>query len=187
MADDGFPVGKPRSAANTARLDTAFLYGGSAAWIEQMQAAYARNPSAVPADWRAFFDELGDGSSDAARNAEGASWKRTQWPQPESPEQTAAFDGNWTLLEPKLEKKLKSSTPAASEADIAVAVKDSVRALMMIRAFRMRGHLQAQLDPLGIEQPGHQPELDPATYGFGPEHIAQTGRASCRDSVLNLI
>ncbi len=171
MADDGSPVSKPRSAANSAMLDTAFLYGGSAAWIEQMQATYARNPSTVPADWRAFFDELGDDGSDAARNADGASWKRTTWPQSESPEQTAAFDGNWTLLEPQLEKKLKSSAPAASEADIALAVKDSVRALMMIRAFRMRGHLQAQLDPLDIERPGHQPELDPASYGFGPEDM----------------
>ena len=183
MADDGSPVGKARSAANAAMLDTAFLYGGSAVWIEQMQAAYAANPNSVPADWRAFFDQLGDDGSDATRNADGASWKRTAWPKPASAEETAAFDGNWTLLEPKLEKKLKSSAPTASDADIALAVKDSVRALMLIRAFRMRGHLQAQLDPLGIEQAGHQPELDPSNYGFNGEDM---DREIFIDGVLGL-
>ena len=166
MADDGSPVGNGRSAGNSAMLDTAFLYGGSAVWIEQMQAAYAANPNSVPADWRAFFEELGDGSADATRNADGASWKRSKWSAPANAEETAAFDGNWTLLEPKLESKLKAAKPQASEADIAQNVKDSVRALMMIRAYRMRGHLNAKLDPLGLEDKGHQPELDPKSYGF---------------------
>lgn len=166
MADDSTPVGNGRSAANAAFLDTAFLYGGSASWIEQMQAAYAENPASIPEDWREFFADLGDGSSDAIKNAEGASWKRKSWPAPDRAEETAAFDGNWTLLEPKLEKKLKSSTPGASQEDIALAVKDSIRALMLIRAYRMRGHLHAQLDPLALEQSDHQPELDPANYGF---------------------
>ena len=183
MADDGSPVENGRSAQNAAMLDTLFLYGGSAVWIEQMQAKFAANPNSVPESWRAFFQELGDGGSDATRNAEGASWKRTQWPKPSSPEETAAFDGNWTLIEPKLEKKIKAGAPAASEADIAQAVKDSVRALMMIRAFRMRGHLQAQLDPLGLEQPDYQPELDPKSYGF---EEADLDRDIFIDGVLGL-
>ncbi len=45
---------------------------------------------------------------------------------------------------------------------------DSIRALMLIRAYRVRGHLEAQLDPLGLKIPSAHPELDPATYGFGP-------------------
>ncbi|MCH9752055.1 MAG: 2-oxoglutarate dehydrogenase E1 component, partial [Alphaproteobacteria bacterium] len=183
MADDGSPVDGGRSAQNAAMLDTLFLYGGSAVWIEQMQAKYAANPNSVPESWRAFFEELGDGSEDAARNADGASWKRRQWPSPSSPEETAAFDGNWTLLEPKLEKKIKSAAPAASTADVERAVKDSVKALMMIRAFRMRGHLQAQLDPLGLENPDYQPELDPKNYGF---EEADLDREIFIDGVLGL-
>ena len=46
------------------------------------------------------------------------------------------------------------------------ATLDSIRAMMLIRAYRVRGHLQAQLDPLGLEQRQEHPELDPATYGF---------------------
>ncbi|MDX1291255.1 MAG: 2-oxoglutarate dehydrogenase E1 component [Hyphomonas sp.] len=171
MADDGSPVGGSRSSGNSAMLETAFLYGGSAMWLEQMQAAYAKNPASVPESWRAFFAELGDDSGDAARNAEGASWKRGDWPRPVSDEQVAAFDGNWAKVEPKLEKKLKSAKPGASAEEIAQNVKDSIRAIMMIRAYRMRGHLAAQLDPLSLDSPGSQPELDPASYGFGPEDM----------------
>ncbi len=167
MADDGSPPNGARSAGNAAMLDTAFLYGGSASWIEQMQAAYAKDPDSVPESWRAFFSELDDHPQQAVRVADGASWKRKTWPRAEDEEQIAAFDGNWTLVEPAIEKKLRSASPAASGADIDSAVKDSIRALMMIRAFRIRGHIAANLDPLGLENVTDQPELDPATYGFG--------------------
>ena len=46
------------------------------------------------------------------------------------------------------------------------ATRDSVRALMLIRAYRMRGHYHANLDPLGIEGPKDEEELEPASYGF---------------------
>ena len=150
MADDGSPV-NARSKGNSAMLETAFLYGGSAQWIEQMQAAYAKNPASVPESWRAFFDELGDEPASAARNADGASWKRSDWPRALSDEQVAAFDGNWALVEPKIEKKIKGQKPGASAEEIAQNVKDSIHAIMMIRAYRMRGHLAAQLDPLRLD------------------------------------
>ena len=161
-ADDG----TPRGEQNEQFLGTAFLYGGNAVYVEQMQAAYAKDPNSVPESWRDFFNQLGDTQSDATRNAEGASWKRDDWPKARANEEVAAFDGNWALIEPKLEKKIKGKSPAASSADVAQAVKDSIRAIMMIRAYRMRGHLAAQLDPLGLEQRPAQPELDPANYGF---------------------
>ncbi|MEM6535380.1 MAG: 2-oxoglutarate dehydrogenase E1 component [Pseudomonadota bacterium] len=183
MADDGSPVGTGRGAANAAMLETAFLYGGSASWIEQMQAAYARNPQSVPASWQAFFQELGDGSQDATRNADGASWKRESWPAPDKPEELAAFDGNWTLLEPELERKVKAAQPQASDQDVAQAVRDSIRAQMLIRAYRMRGHLHANLDPLGLEELPAQPELEPSNYGFGPNDM---DRQIFIDGVLGL-
>src|SRR3546814_20845872 len=46
------------------------------------------------------------------------------------------------------------------------ATLDSIRALMLIRAYRVRGHLYADLDPLGPHKPIHHPELDYETYGF---------------------
>ena len=53
--------------------------------------------------------------------------------------------------------------------DLRSATLDSLRAIMMVRAYRIRGHLLAQLDPLDLQEKEIHPELDPATYGFGPE------------------
>jgi 2-oxoglutarate dehydrogenase E1 component len=44
--------------------------------------------------------------------------------------------------------------------------QDTARALMLIHAFRVRGHLMADLDPLKLEEKEPHPELNPATYGF---------------------
>lgn len=183
MADDGSPVTGKRSAGNSAMLETAFLYGGSAVWIEKMQAAYARDPNSVPESWRDFFAELGDGDEAATRNADGASWKRDRWPKPADADQVAAFDGNWAQLEPKLKEKIAAGKPAASADDIANAVKDSIRALMMIRAYRVRGHLAANLDPLAIENDAEHPELEPENYGFTD---ADMGRKVYIDGYLGL-
>ena len=54
---------------------------------------------------------------------------------------------------------------------------------MMIRAYRMRGHLHANLDPLGLEPQKDHEELHPATYGF-PE--ADYDRKIFIDHVLGL-
>ena len=183
MADDGSPVTGKRGMRNSAMLDTAFLYGGSAVYIEKMQAAYARDPNSVPESWRDFFRELGDGGDAAERNADGASWKRENWPVPADADQVAAFDGNWAQIEPELKDKIRADKPAASEADLEVAVKDSIRALMMIRAYRVRGHLAADLDPLSMDAKDAQPELDPASYGFGADDM---GRAIFIDGYLGL-
>ena len=40
---------------------------------------------------------------------------------------------------------------------------------MMIRAYRMRGHLHANLDPLNLEPKRDHEELHPSTYGFSEE------------------
>lgn len=49
-----------RQDANEALLQTSFLYGANAAWIEELQAAYARDPNSVDPQWQTFFAELGE-------------------------------------------------------------------------------------------------------------------------------
>lgn len=61
---------------------------------------------------------------------------------------------------------LRQSKTTAKSSEPVLDTLLSIRALMMIRAFRVRGHLAAQLDPLLIEKPRYHPELDPARYGF---------------------
>ncbi|MEJ0097577.1 MAG: hypothetical protein WDM84_06130 [Bauldia sp.] len=85
-------------------------------------------------------------------------------------ELTSALDGNWPAVAAKTAEKIKAAvaTRGAEISDGAVsqATRDSVRALMMIRAYRMRGHFHANLDPLQLESVGDEAELDPASYGF---------------------
>ncbi|TAM96117.1 MAG: 2-oxoglutarate dehydrogenase E1 component, partial [Rhizobiaceae bacterium] len=146
---------------------TSFLYGGNAAYIEQLQARYEADPSSVNPEWREFFDSLKDDARDVAKNAEGASWKKPGWPLVANGELVSALDGNWALVEKHLERKIRDNTvpkgvaqngaaadgTQPSEIEIHQQTRDSVRAIMMIRAYRMRGHLHANLDPLGIAKP----------------------------------
>ena len=60
---------------------------------------------------------------------------------------------------------------------------DSIRALMIIRAYRIRGHLIANLDPLGLTEHTPHPELDPKSYGFTD---ADMDRPIFIDKVLGL-
>ena len=63
------------------------------------------------------------------------------------------------------------------------AVLDSVRAIMLIRAYRMRGHFHAKLDPLGIQAEPNEEELEPRSYGFTE---ADMDRRIFLDKVLGL-
>ncbi len=140
--------------------DPDFLNGTNAAYLEMMQARYAIDPSSVPADWQTYFAAQNDTAPPEP------SWKRQDWPEKANGELTSALTSDWPD-EVDLKEKISKARPTASEDDIRAATKDSIRALMMIRAYRIRGHLAADLDPLGIEKRGPWPELDPATYGFG--------------------
>jgi 2-oxoglutarate dehydrogenase E1 component len=150
---------------------TSFLYGGNADYIERLHAAWVDDPASVDPEWRDLFASLQDDAGDVKKNAEGASWKRTNWPLAANGELVSALDGDWGTVEKHIEKKVKEKAGAAgaglSDADVLRATRDSVRAIMMIRAYRMRGHLHANLDPLGLAEPEDDyNELSPEAYGF---------------------
>ena len=150
---------------------TSFLYGGNADYIEALHAAYLDDPESVDQEWREFFGALKDDAGDIRKNAKGASWSRPSWPLQANGELVSALDGNWGLVEKVVEKKVKDKAAAdgvkVSPIDVMQATRDSVRAIMMIRAYRMRGHLHANLDPLGIAKPLEDyNELSPEAYGF---------------------
>ena len=159
-----------RASDNDIFLKTSFLYGGNAAYLEELEARYEQNPSSVDEGWRSFFAALKEEKGDAVKNAKGASWKQSGWPVPMNGELVAALDGNWNEVEKSVGQKIKAQAqPRGVELtseQVQQATRDSVKALMMIRAYRMRGHLHAKLDPLELEPQSVQPELDPASYGF---------------------
>src|SRR5262245_51569027 len=157
-------TGAARSAGNEAMLDTAFLYGANAAWIEQLHAQYVEDPSSVPESWQDFFRQIADTAEQATKAARGPEWREPlKFPNGEL---VSALDGNWQTQTAKEPKKAPAVGPALAPQDLHQQVQDAIRALMMIRAYRIRGHLAAHLDPLGILKREEQPELDPKTYGF---------------------
>ncbi|MEQ1951680.1 2-oxoglutarate dehydrogenase E1 component [Mesorhizobium sp. CN2-181] len=167
---------------------TSFLYGGNADYIEQLQASYEDDPQSVSPEWRVFFGALKDDAGDVRKNAKGASWSKPNWPIAANGELVSALDGNWGLIEKVIEKKVKEKAVAnghmMTDDEVHQATRDSVRAIMMIRAYRMRGHLHADLDPLHLAKPIEDyNELSPTAYGFTE---ADYDRKIFLDNVLGL-
>src|SRR5579883_1221353 len=176
-----------RQDANAAFARTSFLYGSNAPYIEDLYARYEADPGAVDAAWRSFFESLKDDARDVAGTARAPSWRRADWPRPQHDELTAALDSDWAgigaAFGARVRGKAQTEGVELSAAAVERATRDSVRALMLIRAYRARGHLHANLDPLGLAPPHNEEELDPSTYGFGE---ADLDRPIFLDRVLGL-
>ncbi len=169
---------------------SSFLNGANADYVDQLAARYAADPASVDAQWADFFRSLGDSEAEARRQAAGPSWARNDWPQSPVDDLTAAMTGEWGVpaeakgAGKKIIEKAAEKGVALTEDQIQRAVLDSIRAIMLIRAYRIRGHLAADLDPLGIVERGNHPELDPASYGFTE---ADMDRPIFIDNVLGLV
>jgi 2-oxoglutarate dehydrogenase E1 component len=113
----------------------------SLGYVEQLFAQYQRDPSSVSADWRRYFKQLGNGSSQSVQ------------------------------LGPSFRPTSIFRTSGRGGADSSASLRELEMALLqdrfdqLVRAYRVRGHRVANLDPLGMPRP-HLPELDPEYYGF---------------------
>ncbi|MSP67106.1 MAG: 2-oxoglutarate dehydrogenase E1 component [Alphaproteobacteria bacterium] len=142
-----------------------FLYGANSEFIEALYARYLRDPASVDPSWRRFFAELGDDASTVRADARGASWSpRRAEEEPESDLLPSAAPA----------ERRPGGDAFISAVQIRKATTDSIRLLMLIRAYRVRGHLLANLDPLGLEGEKRHPELDPASYGFTDKDYDRT-------------
>ncbi len=126
--------------------------GANAAFIADLYARWAAKPDSVDPSFAELFAALNDDARGVLEDASGASW---------APKQFA-------VAEPEPAKPTPKTAGGASPDQVRAAALDSLRALMLIRAYRVRGHLEATLDPLGLVTPKPHTELDPASYGFGP-------------------
>ncbi len=153
-----------RSPENGALEETSFLFGANSAFIEKLYAEYLVNPALIDPSWRQFFADLGE--DQAAGPQQQPAWKRADWPPIANGELVSALDGNWAALEKEITAKTLAAKPGATGDEVRAAAQDSIRAIMLIRAYRIRGHLKATLDPLGLVKPAEHPELEAATYGF---------------------
>ncbi len=168
----GAPATSPASPTMTA------LSGADARFVEAQLARYSKDPASVGEDWRQFFDAHGERGA-----PQGPSWARQDWPLKPNGELTAALDGDWPAAEKAVAAKIEARKPGADPANVRQETRDSLSALMLIRAYRIRGHLIADLDPLKQTKKKLHPELDPATYGFTD---ADFDRPIFIDNVLGL-
>ena len=138
---------------NTIYKKTSFLAGMNAEFINEFYADYISDSKSLPESWKNFFDGLSDDEKLVFKDLTGPTWS----PEKKSKKIEEVLENKKELVEENTNLDLKSSK---------LASKDSVRAIMLIRAYRIRGHLIANLDPLSIQKKLEHPELKPETYGF---------------------
>ncbi|MGE4528568.1 MAG: 2-oxoglutarate dehydrogenase E1 component [Rhodospirillaceae bacterium] len=144
--------------------DTTFLTGANATFIAELYARYLQDPASVDASWVPYFADLADDATAVHGDFVATPWAKrgTQVigvpdpdaPPPKKPGQSIK------------EGAAAVAGPGASEEEVRKRIVDSIRALMMIRVYRVRGHLMADLDPLKMTKPLQHPELDYRSYGF---------------------
>ena len=135
-----------------------FLTGANSEYIAHLYSSYLKNPGSVDASWKEFFGSLGDREVGVLRELHGASW---------TPSENRRDENGFGNVEPANSNANRHGAEGfAAGADVRQAALDSIRALMLIRAYRARGHLLCDLDPLGLKKIDYHPELDPAHYGF---------------------
>ena len=136
------------SKDNSLYKKTSFLEGANSAFIEELYSDYLKSPEKIPEGWKLFFDGLKDDKEIINKNLLGPSWA------PKKIKKEIKVEVN-------VEEKSKEIYVPTQQ-----STKDSIRAIMLIRAYRIRGHLISNLDPLGIQKREEHPELKPETYGF---------------------
>jgi len=164
---------------NSSLSSESFLQGNSTEYLENLQANFSKNTQDLDPQWQKFFNTIGDVNLEGQT---GPSWTRPDWPLVNYEEFETNIDLEQNHID-KIKSKAIKNNVDVDENGLKQAVLDSVRALMLIRAYRIRGHLAADLDPLNILKNNAHPELQPANYGF---HESDMDRLIYIDNVLGL-
>ena len=142
---------------------TSFLHGINAVYIEEMFEKFQTDPNSVPIDWKEFFTGITDNIK--KQNSLNASWSNEREVELSNGDLVSALDGNWSRESYSEAIQLDNKSSLTAE-EIKQQTLDSIGALRLIRAFRVNGHLIANLDPLNLKEITQHPELDYRNYGF---------------------
>lgn len=140
-------------------MDTSFLSGANATFIADMQREWIQNPHSVAPEWAEWFSSIGVLSDQIE--------VRPDWGN--APTQVVGAHDVQASIK-AVAKGIAGNRDLMAD-DVRSATLDSLRAIMLIRAYRIRGHLLAHLDPLDLQEKEIHPELDPASYGFTDEDM----------------
>ncbi len=131
-------------------MNDTFLNSANAPYVAELYSKFRNDPESVDTTWKDFFYNLNEDDYSVLKDFGGPEWK-------ERP--SSIIDKNY------ITKVIKSNANYNSE-EFRISTLDSIRALRLIRAFRINGHLIADLDPLGISEREYPQELDYKSYGF---------------------
>lgn len=153
-----------------AQSNLEFLSAIDSTYIVHLYNRYLNQPANVDSSWQEFFDNLNDDETAVLEEIAGASWTPEERKSANDPDKFAVITGTDDLAKGSVQSEEKTKERQRPEKldseDLKAAAMDSVRALMLIRAFRVRGHLIADLDPLNLHEIEYHPELDPTHHGF---------------------
>ena len=144
---------------------TSFLNKSNSAFIERMYLKFINKEADLPESWKDYFEGIGDELNIVAKEINGPSWgpKKNKVDIDELQKKIDQKENN-------LENKLVDRSEKFNYQLLANSNKDSISAVSLIRAYRLRGHLLANLDPLGMRESDYLDELHPEFYGFKKEN-----------------
>jgi 2-oxoglutarate dehydrogenase E1 component len=173
--DSGSERGPRKGTTNDVLEATSFLFGSNAGFIEDLYAQFLKDPSLVDGTWRHFFDSLGESGLNSAQLGSGPSWQNGASLDLENGELVSALTGGWpdAIQQTPSQQPSIQNVPAAatrpmpsSHINPLANARDSIRVIQMVRAFRVIGHLEADLDPLGLNNRTEHPQLQPSFYAI---------------------
>ena len=136
-------------------MNDSFLNSANAPYVAELYFKYTQNPKSIDKSWKSFFSSLNEDELSIISDFGGPEWKKRH---------TSVIDDT------SFDKVVRSST-AVDFNSFKTSTLDSIRALRLIRAYRMNGHLIANLDPLNLHKKNYHPELDYKSYGFSESDL----------------
>jgi len=133
---------------------TSFLQGSNSPFIEELYLQYLNDPNSIPQSWAEFFKGLNEDKDIIQKEISGPSW---------SPRKNKKI--NYQIKK----KDLPENEKLLSQKNLEIEKERAVKAIALIRAYRIRGHLIANLDPLGMMERKYLEDLHPADHGFKKE------------------
>ena len=137
---------------NTVFEKTSFLHGVNSPFIKELYLKYLKNPKTIPHSWREFFDGLDEDQEIIKKEILGPSW---------APKKNNILENNLPANE-----EVSVNNELYPQENFEEEKKQSIKAIALIRAYRIRGHLIANLDPLGMMERKYLEDLHPADHGF---------------------
>ena len=134
------------SSKNLDYEKTSFLHKANTSFIEEMYVKFIEGDTTIPQSWKSYFEDLGEDLNDVIKEIEGPNWKPN-----------------------KIEINLNQKNLKENQKVNKINIKDSIKAIALIRAYRINGHLIANLDPLGMMERKYMHELHPEDYGFNKD------------------